>query len=283
MAVNIRNRDSVTGIVLFIFNLLQEYKDMSAEIEQRDLIRYLESFGKSESSIRMGLSRMSRSKVIKKIKSNSKIYYSLDKDGKEYIDIWRRGLKYFQLKYQKRQGNSWNFDWDCYIFKGFRKTNPQNSDLVEIMGEIGYAEIESNVWISAYKMGSELDPIFNDREISYLNLNTQVNGQIDIADFLKEEFKLGKLKEEYTELISMVKANNEQIKKKKLKTEELLPLLGYTGWKFYSIITKDPFLPEQLLDNWVGDRAVKIFIEFRKSLFTEITNDLFNKDHNIKG
>ena len=256
---------------------------MSAEIEQRDLIRYLESFGKSESSIRMGLSRMSRSKVIKKIKSNSKIYYSLDKDGKEYIDIWRRGLKYFQLKYQKRQGNSWNFDWDCYIFKGFRKTNPQNSDLVEIMGEIGYAEIESNVWISAYKMGSELDPIFNDREISYLNLNTQVNGQIDIADFLKEEFKLGKLKEEYTELISMVKANNEQIKKKKLKTEELLPLLGYTGWKFYSIITKDPFLPEQLLDNWVGDRAVKIFIEFRKSLFTEITNDLFNKDHNIKG
>jgi len=283
MAVNIRNRDSVTGIVLFIFNLLQEYKDMSAEIEQRDLIRYLESFGKSESSIRMGLSRMSRSNVIKKIKSNSKIYYNLDKDGKEYIDIWRRGLKYFQLKYQKRQGNSWNFDWDCYIFKGFRKTNPQNSDLVEIMGEIGYAEIESNVWISAYKMGSELDPIFNDREISYLNLNTQVNGQIDIADFLKEEFKLGKLKEEYTELISMVKANNEQIKKKKLKTEELLPLLGYTGWKFYSIITKDPFLPEQLLDNWVGDRAVKIFIEFRKSLFTEITNDLFNKDHNIKG
>jgi len=283
MAVNIRNRDSVTGIVLFIFNLLQEYKDMSAEIEQRDLIRYLESFGKSESSIRMGLSRMSRSNVIKKIKSNSKIYYNLDKDGKEYIDIWRRGLKYFQLKYQKRQGNSWNFDWDCYIFKGFRKTNPQRSDLVEIMGEIGYAEIESNVWISAYKMGSELDPIFNDREISYLNLNTQVNGQIDIADFLKEEFKLGKLKEEYTELISMVKANNEQIKKKKLKTEELLPLLGYTGWKFYSIITKDPFLPEQLLDNWVGDRAVKIFIEFRKSLFTEITNDLFNKDHNIKG
>jgi DNA-binding transcriptional regulator PaaX len=230
----------------------------------------------------MGLSRMSRSKVIKKMKSNSEIYYTLDKEGKEYVDIWRRGLNYFQLKYQNRQSNSWNFDWDCYIFKGFRKTDPQNTDLVEIMGEIGYAEIESNVWISAYEMGSELDPIFIDREISYLNLNTQVNGQIDIADFLKEEFKLERLKEEYKELISMVKANNEQIKKKKLKTEELLPLLGYTGWKLYSIITRDPFLPKPLLDDWIGDRAVKIFIDFRKSLFSRIANDLFNTDYDIE-
>lgn len=216
------------------------------------------------------------------MKSNSEIYYTLDKDGKEYIDIWRRGLKYFQLKYQKRQSNRWSFDWDCYIFKDFRKTDPQNTDLVEIMGEIGYAEIESNVWIFAYKMGIELDPIFNDREISYLNLNTQVNGQIDIADFLKEEFKLERLKEEYKELISMVKANNVQIKKKKLKTEELLPLLGYTGWKFYSIIIRDPFLPKPLLDNWIGDRAVKIFIDFRKSLFSRFANDLFNTDYDIE-
>ncbi len=283
MAVSIRNKDSVTGIVLFIFNLLQEYKDRSAKIRQGDLIRYLEAFGKSESSIRMGLSRMSRSKVIKRIKSDSETYYTLDKDGEEYINIWRRGLNYFRLKYQKRQNNNWNFDWDCYIFRGFRKTDSQNTELVEIIGEIGYAEIESNVWISSYNMGSELDPILNDKEISYLNLNAEVNGEIDLADFLKEEFKLEVLKNEYAELISMISANVEQIKKNNLNTVELLPLLGYTGWKFYSIITRDPFLPKPLLNDWIGDRAVNLFIDFRKRLFTEITNDLFDKVYDNEG
>jgi DNA-binding transcriptional regulator PaaX len=226
----------------------------------------------------MGLSRMSRSKVIRRIKSDSETYYTLDKEGQEYIDIWRRGLNYFRLKYQKRQNNNWNFDWDCYIFKGFRKTDSQNTDLVEIMGEIGYAEIESNVWISSYNMGSELDPILNDKEISYLNINDQVKGKIDIADFLKEEFKLEVLKYEYEDLISMINENDEQIKKYNLLTVELLPLLGYTGWKFYSIITRDPFLPKPLLNDWIGDRAVNLFIDFRKRLFAEITNGLFDKD-----
>ena len=229
MAVSIRNKDSVTGIVLFIFNLLQEYKDRSAKIRQGDLIRYLEAFGKSESSIRMGLSRMSRSKVIKRIKSDSETYDTLDKEGEEYIDIWRRGLNYFRLKYQKRQNNNWNYDWDCYIFRGFRKTASQNTELVEILGEIGYAEIESNVWISSYNMGSELAHILNDKEISYLNINDQVKGEIDIADFLKEEFKLEVLNNEYEDLISMINENAEQIKKNNLLTVELLPLLGYTG------------------------------------------------------
>jgi DNA-binding transcriptional regulator PaaX len=280
MAVNIRNKDSVTGIVLFIFNLLQEYKHRSAKIEQGDLISYLEAFGKSESSIRMGLSRMSRSNVINRLKKGSEIYYTLDKEGEEYIDIWRRGLKYFKLKYQKRQNSNWNFDWDFYIFKGFRKTDSQNADLVEIMNEIGYAEFESNVWISSYNMGFILDPILDDKGISYLNMNTEVNAKIDIADFLREVFKLQNLKEEYAELISMIKVNNEQIKKNNLNTLELLPLLGYTGWKFYSIITRDPFLPLPLLDDWIGDRAVMLFVDFRKSLFTEITNDIFDKDYN---
>ena len=282
MAVNIRNKDSVTGIVLFIFNLLQEYKGRSAMIEQRDLIHYLEAFEKSESSIRMGLSRMSRSEVIKRIKSDSEIYYTLDEEGEEYIDIWRRGLRYFKLKHKKRQNSNWNFDWDCYVFRGFRKTDSKNADLVEILCELGYAEIESNVWISSYNMRSELDPILNDKEISYINMNSQVNGKIDIANFLKEEFKIESLKEEYEKLILMIKENNKQIKKSNLNTVELLPLLGYTGWKFYSIITRDPFLPGPLLDDWIGDRVVKLFIDFRKSLFTEIINVLFDKDYNTE-
>ncbi|SIR18926.1 PaaX family transcriptional regulator C-terminal domain-containing protein [Halanaerobium kushneri] len=278
MGITIRNKDSVTGIVLFIFNLLQEYKDRSAMIEQGDLISYLKVFGKSESSIRMGLSRMSRSKVIKKVKKDNDIYYVLDEDGNEYIDIFRRGLKNFQLKYKKRKSNNWDFNWNLYIFKDFKKSEVENTDLIEILTEMGYAEIELNVWVSPYNMGNQMDLILNEKEVEYLNINGEINTKIDISKFLKKEFNLKKLKEEYNKLISMIDENNEIIKDKELKTKELLPLLGYTGWEFYSIVTEDPFLPNNILEDWIGDRAVKLFFDYRRKLFNEIAGELFEKN-----
>jgi len=278
MGITIRNKDSVTGIVLFIFNLLQEYKDRSAVIELSDLISYIKVFGKSESSIRMGLSRMSNSKVIKKIKKGNDIYYMLDEDGNEYIDIFRRGLKNFNSKYKKRKENIWDFNWNCYILKDFKKSETENTELIEILTEMGYAELELNVWVSAYKMGSQIDSILNEKEIEYFNIYGQINSKTEISIFLKEEFNLKELKKEYNELISMINENKEIIKNKDLKTEELLPLLGYTGWKFYSIVTEDPFLPKNILEDWIGDRAVKLFIDFRKELFNEIAGELFEKN-----
>jgi phenylacetic acid degradation operon negative regulatory protein len=124
-------------------------------------------------------------------------------------------------------------------------------------------------------MGNYLEPILNEKEIEYFNINGEINSKIDISKFLKEEFKLKKLKEEYNELLTMINENNEIIKDNDLKTKELLPLLGYTGWKFYSIVTEDPFLPKNILADWIGDRAVKSFINFRKKLFNEVAAELF--------
>ena len=77
MAISLKHKDSVTGIVLYLFNLLRQYKDMEESFALSDLIEYIKTFDKSETAIRMGLSRMSKADVVKKIKIDGELTISM--------------------------------------------------------------------------------------------------------------------------------------------------------------------------------------------------------------
>jgi len=275
MAVSIKNRDSVTGIVLYIFNLLQQYKDISAEIEQGVLIDSLKAFDKSESAARMGFSRMSNSKVIEKIKKDGKIYYRLDEEGKDYLKIWLRGYEYFDLKYKNRNKAKWDNNWYSFILNDFNKSDKGNEKIIEELIEAGKCEIEYNVWVSAYDMRDRIKPLLKENNISYFNISGKLDTDKNVDEFLKDIYNLDQLKKEYQKVLDMIEENNEIIRNKEVETVKLLPMLGYTGWLFYTIITKDPFLPKEILPEWIGDDVVDVFREFRTKIFSNITKELF--------
>ena len=43
MAISLKHKDSVTGIVLYLFNLLRQYKDMEESFALSDLIEYIKT------------------------------------------------------------------------------------------------------------------------------------------------------------------------------------------------------------------------------------------------
>jgi phenylacetic acid degradation operon negative regulatory protein len=275
MAVSIKNKDSVTGIVLYIFNLLQQYKDMSASIEQGDLIKFLNVFDKSESAARMGLSRMSNSKVIEKTKKNSSIYYKLDKEGKEYLNIWIRGYEYFNIKFNNRQNKQWDDKWHSFILNDFNKTDKSNEKIIEELIELGKCEVEYNVWLSPYDVSDIIKTLLERNDISYFNISGKLNTDKTIEKILEDIYDLRQLEEEYEQVLAMIKKYNQIINKNNPAAAELLPMLGYTGWLFYTIITKDPFLPKDILSEWIGDKTVNKFRRFRADIFRRITEELF--------
>jgi len=148
MAISLKHKDSVTGIVLYLFNLLRQYKDMEESFALSDLIEYIKTFDKSETAIRMGLSRMSKADVVKKIKIDGDIYYKLDKEGKKDLNIWSRGYEYFILKYSYRASGKWDNNWHSYILKDFNNSEKVNEEIIENLEELGKKEIEYNIWPS---------------------------------------------------------------------------------------------------------------------------------------
>ena len=275
MAISIKHKDSVTGIVLYIFNLIRQYKDIEEPVALSDLIDYLKAFNKSETAIRMGLSRMTKADVIKKIKEKGEIYYKLDKDGKEDLKIWSRGYEYFILKYSYRDSGDWDHNWHSYILKDFNKSDKANKVIIENLEELGKVEIEYNIWTSPYDMSEKIIHLLDGNNISYFNTIGKINTNIDIINYLKEVYNLAKLKRGYQEILKMIEENNESIEKRDIKTVELLPKLGYTGWLFYTLVTEDPFLPRDIIGEWIGDKAVEEFKKFREKTFNKIINDLF--------
>ncbi len=277
MAISIKHKDSVTGIVLYIFNLIRQYKDIDEPVALSDLIDYLRTFNKSETAIRMGLSRMAKADVISKIKENGEIYYILDKDGKEDLKIWSRGYEYFILKYSYRDSGDWDHNWYIYILKDFNKSDKINKEIIENLNELGKVEIEYNVWTSPYDMSEKIVPLLNDNNIFYFNTIGKINTNIDINNYLEEVYNLDELRKGYQETLKMIEENNELIERGNIETIELLPKLGYTGWRFYTLVTEDPFLPKEIIGEWIGDETVNEFKKFREKVFKRIIDDLFKK------
>jgi DNA-binding transcriptional regulator PaaX len=275
MAISIKHKDSVTGIVLYIFNLISQYKDINEPIALGDLLKYLKSFNKSETAIRMGLSRMNKSNVLTKIKDNGDIYYKINKEGKKNIETWTRGYEYFNLKYSYRTKKAWNGKWNFYILKDFNKTGKNNDNIIEELKELGKCEIEYNIWTSPYDMSDKIKPILDKNNIAYINTKGVLNTNIDLEEYIKKIYNLGEIKKGYLKVLKDIEKNKDVINNDNINTIELLPILGYTGWLFYALITKDPFLPKELIGDWIGIDTVNEFSKFRETIIERLKTDLF--------
>ena len=277
MKIVLRKKDSVTSIVLFLFNIYGEYTGQYS-IGLNKLIRFMQQFEKNETSTRMGLSRMVKAGILANVRQGNEVYYQLTDYGLQNIRIWNEGINRFFARFNKRH-NVWDQKWYLAALMDFHKSEKENQLLVDELMEIGLRELEKNVWLCPYRVSVEIVDLSVKNEFKYIELwggNIFYNFTAD--QLLRDIFKIEPVRRSYLKLLGII----EEIKKESaglIDNEGYhLPLLFKLGWNFYDTAVADPVLPEELISDWEGDRAVKEFAELRKYLYNRVTGYFENNN-----
>lgn len=241
------------------------------EIELGSLLEYIQRFGKSESAARVSLSRMVKSNILINKNKKDQVFYQLTREGLYNINIWNRGVERFFKRYELRN-KTWDNKWTTITMINFKKSGEENQFVIENLLELGYKEIDNNVWLSPYYLEDEIKKLTVDYGINYFITRGDIVTNIDQADFLDQIFGLNSLKKDYRQLIKDIKNMRQKIKEQTVKEGDLLPVLFKLGWSYYDIIIEDPVLPICVLGDWIGDKAVEEMSDFRDYLVVNVSN-----------
>ena len=266
MKITLRKRDSVTSIVLFLFNIFGDYKNEYG-IKLNSLLMLMGCFGKSEVSVRTALSRMVKADILVNKREKNETTYDLTEEGLKNISLWNKGLTRFYKRAKLRQ-EEWNQKWRLLSVVDFNKSDYQNLFILEEFGECGLHEINNNLWITPYDIDSDIIVLLKNQKLGYLNFTGTFESNLNINGLLDSTYQIDSLRVKYTEFIDKIRKSSGKIND--MEPSALLPILFDTGWDFYNIVTSDPMLPKELISVWEGDRAVSEFMRLRGDLYSKI-------------
>lgn len=272
MKIVLRKKNSVTSIVLFIFNMYGEFMKKHC-IKLGDLIEMMLNFGKSETAIRMGLSRLVKAGILINRTIENEVYYELTVEGIENIDAWNLGIAGFFERYKKRQ-ELWDEKWYLLNIFNFNKSDIDNQHIVEELKELGMGEVNSGLWISPYDISEKIDQLFKNSGYHYMEVIGDVRSNINIVKQINEIYDLNNIRKKYEEFIKYAAEIQKAFDKSKSNKGKYLEILFELGWKFYEAATLDPALPKSIIKDWEGDEAVRIMNTMRSSIVDEIKHYL---------
>lgn len=271
MKLILRKNDSATSLILFIFNnyMIKTGKDY---FRLSSLLEILRVFGKSETAIRMSLSRAVKSGLLLNSKFENEIIYSLTSRGKNAVNIWNEGVMNFWKRYQLRSSD-WNNMWYFINIEFTDNSMKRNAELFDKLQQQGLAQLNMNTWVTPYHQNNDIRNLIEKYDLK--NGVTEIYGEMrihkDMDKFLDETFGINMLQvsykkftDEFGKKLSEIKlqSNTADFTEKGLA----LPILHELGWKFFGIASEDAALPKQILPDWEGDKAALIMKEMREIL-----------------
>lgn len=275
MKITLRKRDSVTSIILFLFNLMEEIRG-SKNISIKKLLMLTRVFGKSESAVRTCLSRMLAQQFLEPVKEGCEIGYRLSASGRQSIEVWNRGLgRCFRRQALRHQ--DWAGDWHLISLRDFNKSEYANQPVVEQLKEAGLREFSMGLWVSPYMSDTALIQELEKSGTDVWHVVGRINPIEKGNDWMEQIFSLTQLSAQYTEFLketdALVLAMNEKI----LRNDGLgmLPVLFNLGWSYFDIAIEDPFLPKAIHSEWIGDIAAKRMRDLRKRMLDQLRTSEF--------
>ncbi|MFZ5969072.1 MAG: hypothetical protein ACOYVK_18100 [Bacillota bacterium] len=264
MKIVLRKKDSVTSIILFIFNVYSEITGRYS-IRLAELIKMMMNFDKNETAIRMGLSRMVKAGVLVNKTIQDDVYYQITEEGLAFIHTWNTGLKRFFNRYENRHKN-WDERWFCINLLDFSKTEEENQWVVEELRELGMTEINSGTWIAPFDAKTEIEEILSKTKSTYLIIHGSIETNGDIKLLISDLYDMKLLRKKYDDFVQFAKETENKLDNLKVNVGGCLPALFELGWKYYDAAVIDPALPIQFFDEWEGDRAFSSFVKLRSLL-----------------
>lgn len=272
--VIIRKTDATASIVLFIFDSFLLPKGIS-RISLRKLFDLLKPFEKSETSIRMGLSRAVKSGMLKNIKENEQVYYEIREAGLKTLEEWKEE----KINYWRRislKKNGWNNYW-CMVSVTAPKETEGKDKLISYLKKSGFGKLNSDTYIHPLDMTKDIEAKIENQK---LNDNvkvflTKLTSSQNPAKLAFTTWDVDGLRRKYTEF--SVKYPPTLGPWNTGDNEKLIPFCHSFINDFTEIMKDDPVLPNEFLGlNWEGDNALRLLDHFNKIIVPR-TKDVVEK------
>lgn len=272
----LRKNDSSTSLILFVYNMFMR-KAKKDSLKLTSLLEILEDFEKTESSVRMSLSRAVKAGLLQNERTGDEVVYSLTPSGKETISLWNEGSRRFWQRYQLRQ-SSWDGKWHILRID-FSAEPDKKQALTEALSGLGFGNAGGGLWVCPYYRPEEVHGLLPDSvKKTMLEIRGELTTQKNIRTFVEEVYHLEKLAAGYGRFIREYGSLAGRLKEKREKGEqggpEELNVLARLGWDFFDTAGEDAALPWELEPLWVGDEAALIMRELRPALETLAWNYL---------
>ncbi|MTI85309.1 MAG: hypothetical protein FH756_15770 [Firmicutes bacterium] len=266
-------KDSVTSIILFIFNVFLVERGVTS-VPLKKIFKLLEPFEKSETSIRMGLSRGVQKDLFVNEKQGSDVYYRLTDQAIQSFDYWQRILARFQSRI-KLQHKEWDGNWNIVLFNSInlKKSVGDIDQFTEALEQIGYGSLSKGQWVSPYDFSGEVQKLAEKfglkKEMFLFQGGLQNKKPETIVSEVWPVWKLANRYKEYEQLIHewAGKLNAES------NPGRVLTFLYLLGSELFEIIQDDPQLPVELLpSDWQGPHVARRFWEIREQVLPGVNN-----------
>lgn len=265
MYLRIRSADSITGILLFVFNVFLTEKNVP-ELALKKIMKILAPFKKNETAVRMGLSRGVQNGLLLNFKKENEVYYRLTDQGQKSLQYWWNTIRTFQRRAAFQQ-EEWDGKWSVVYFTGGAV-----DELAQSLKQLGYGSAERHMWISPYDFSGKVSALAEEKGMAgslHLFLGELAGGRRP-AEIVSEMWPVEELNKRYKSFIAGLMQADKGLDKGTYQGGAALPFLHKYGLQIFGIMQDDPQLPLQLLPpDWSGLQAARLFMETRKRLLPE--------------
>ena len=258
-------------IPTIIFTLFGAYIiPRGREVWIGNLIKLLNTFSLSDNAIRLGLSRMSRQKLLRSRKKGRNSYYSLSKKGYDWMLCGRhRGLE--------RECRPWDKKWRLLIYNIPEKLRSKRDALRKKLHNTGYGSLGPSIWLSPYDFKEELTMFIDKLKVSdhIERFEAKYTWFREERELIYKAWNIKDLEERYEKFIARYTHLLLTFKKKALNKEnvdagECFAERFRSSAEFIEIALFDPMLPGELLpDDWAGFKAMEIYKKYQDILASE--------------
>lgn len=267
-------KDSVTSILLFIFNVFLVERGICS-VPLKKIFMLLEPFQKNETAIRMGLSRGVSNGLFVNEKQGQEVYYRLTDEAVRSFDYWQKTLARFQERI-KMQYAKWDGAWSIVLLDLPPRSKPVDSieQFTQSLKQLGYGSLNKGQWISPYNYYDDVtglaDKYVLNKEILIFHGKLQNKNPEYVVS---EVWPVQELADKYKKYAGRVQKSAGKLNVDEHNSGQILTFLYLYGSELFEIIQDDPQLPLELLpDDWLGPEAARYFGEIRDQLLPGANN-----------
>lgn len=234
------------------------------EIWVGSLIKMMEKFGISESSVRGSILRMNKQGLLTVRKDGNKSYYTVTPKGKLRIE---EGVKRVYSIGNKK----WDGNWRVISYSMPEEMRDLRNQVRKELTWIGFGMLSNSIWVSPNYIDKQvLDMISNynleDYTIMFSSSSIITHKSEEI---IKKAWDLDELAKDYNCFIQLFQYKYDYFKEKawegQLSDEECFIERTRLVHEYRKFLFKDPSFPYDLLpEDWIGIRARELFFNIHQ-------------------
>jgi len=263
-------KDSVTSILLFIFNVFLVERGITS-VPLRKIFLLLEPFGKSETAIRMGLSRGVQNGLFVNQKHGQEVWYRLTEEAVENFLYWQKTMARFHERMEKQKAG-WDGNWSIILAGNSLQNKPDGNpeEFARSLEQLGYGSLGKGQWISPYDLSAGAEALAETHDFKdYLLIFRGSLKNMTPEKAAGKAWPLRHLAKEYRAFAAEIEEAAGRLRSDP-GPGRALPFLHNYGLGLFEIIQDDPQLPLELLPaDWTGTKAARTFFEIRQQLLPE--------------